>query len=67
MHNSENLTSERIASAMRALPRHRFIEMSDSSLVLGRSIPPSSAVAEVLHHTDIHPEHKVLQIGTGAG
>ncbi|MBE9537509.1 MAG: protein-L-isoaspartate(D-aspartate) O-methyltransferase, partial [Proteobacteria bacterium] len=28
---------------------------------------PSSAVAEVLHHTDIHPEHKVLQIGTGAG
>ena len=67
MHNSENPTSERVASAMRALPRDRFIEMSDSSLVLGRSIPPSNAVAEVLNHANIHPEHKVLQIGTGAG
>ena len=67
MQNDEDLTSKRITSAMHALPRDRFIEMSDSSLVLGRSIPPSNAVSEVLHHAGIHPDHKVLQIGTGAG
>ncbi len=67
MQNEEDLTNKRISSAMRALPRDRFIEMNDSSLVLGRSIPPSNAVSEVLHHADIHPDHKVLQVGTGAG
>jgi len=67
MQNDEDLTSKRISGAMRALPRDRFIEMSDSSLVVGRSIPPSNAVSEVLYHADIHPDHKVLQIGTGAG
>ena len=40
MQNEEDLTNKRISSAMRALPRDRFIEMNDSSLVLGRSIPP---------------------------
>jgi len=67
MQNEEDLTGKRIGDAMRALPRDRFIEMSDSSLVLGRSIPPSNAVSEVLQHADIHPDHKVLQVGTGAG
>ena len=67
MHDSEDLTAKRIISAMRALPRDHFIEMSDSTLVLGRSIPPTNAVSEILNHTDIQPEHKVLQVGTGAG
>ena len=52
---------------MRALPRDHFIEMSDPSVVLGRSIPPTNAVAEMLDHAKIQPEHRVLQIGTGAG
>jgi type IV pilus assembly protein PilB len=67
MRNEEDLTHQRISSAMRALPRRHFIEMSDTARVTGRSIPPSTAVSEILHHADVHPDHKVLQIGTGAG
>ena len=52
---------------MRALPRDHFIEMSEPSVVQGRSIPPTNAVAEMLDHAQIQPEHRVLQIGTGAG
>jgi type IV pilus assembly protein PilB len=58
---------ERVTSAMRALPRDHFIEMSDPSLVIGRSIPPTNAVSEILEHAAIEPHHRVLQIGTGAG
>jgi type IV pilus assembly protein PilB len=60
-------TSTRVSKAMRSLPRDHFIEMSDPSVVLGRSIPPTNAVSEILHHARVCPEHKVLQIGTGAG
>ena len=67
MHDNQDLTAKRIINAMRALPRDHFIEMSDPNLVLGRSIPPTNAVSEILNHTDVHPEHKVLQVGTGAG
>jgi type IV pilus assembly protein PilB len=59
--------STRISKAMRALPRDHFIEMSDPTLVLGRSIPPTNAVSEILNHANVNAEHKVLQIGTGAG
>jgi type IV pilus assembly protein PilB len=58
---------ERVIRAMRSLPRDHFIEMSAPSLVLGRSIPPTNAVSEILELADIQPEHRVLQIGTGAG
>ena len=57
----------RVTKAMRALPRDHFIEMSDSSLVLGRSIPPTNAVSEILEHADVGADSKVLHIGTGAG
>lgn len=67
MQDMKNLRNKRITTAMRSLPRDRFIEMSDPSLVLGRSIPPSNAVSEILEHADVQPDHKVLQIGTGAG
>lgn len=60
-------TSERIADAMRSLPRDQFIEMSEPSRVQGRSIPPTNAVSEILEHADAQAEHRVLQIGTGAG
>jgi type IV pilus assembly protein PilB len=60
-------SGQRITAAMRSLPRDHFIEMSEPSLVQGRSIPPTNAVSEILNHTDIQPHHHVLQIGTGAG
>ena len=59
--------AQRITNAMRTLPRDHFIEMSDPSLVLGRSIPPTNAVSEILNHMDVRAQHKVLQVGTGAG
>jgi protein-L-isoaspartate O-methyltransferase len=59
--------AQRITNAMRTLPRDHFIEMSDPSLVLGRSIPPTNAVSEILNHTNVRTEHRVLQVGTGAG
>lgn len=67
MDDRELSNKERVTYAMRTLPRDQFIEMSDPSLVLGRSIPPTNAVSEILMHANIHPGHKVLQIGTGAG
>lgn len=67
MRHTEDQRIKRIAAAMQSLPRDRFIEMSDPSLVLGRSIPPSNAVSEILELADVLPDHKVLQVGTGAG
>ena len=57
----------RIRDALRSLPRDHFIEMSEPSIVVGRSIPPTNAVSEILKHADVQPEHHVLQVGTGAG
>jgi type IV pilus assembly protein PilB len=67
MYNRTKATSERITNAMRSLPRDRFIEMSDPNLVLGRSIPPTNAVSEILNHAQVEAQHNVLQVGTGAG
>ena len=67
MQDSKDDKITRVSKAMRALPRDHFIEMSDPSLVLGRSIPPTNAVSEILNHARIEAQHKVLQIGTGAG
>ena len=67
MTKVENIDSKRVSNALRSLPRDHFIEMSDPSLVLGRSIPPTNAVSEILNHALVQPGHKVLQVGTGAG
>jgi len=67
MTKIENIDSKRVSNALRSLPRDHFIEMSDPSLVLGRSIPPTNAVSEILNHALVQPGHKVLQVGTGAG
>jgi type IV pilus assembly protein PilB len=67
MHDREGSVTGSVTQAMRSLPRDRFIEMSEPALVLGRSIPPTNAVSEILKHLDVQPEHRVLQIGTGAG
>ena len=67
MQRSDKPNNERITKAIRALPRDRFIEMSDPDLVIGRSIPPTNAVAEILCHAEVAAGHSVLQVGTGAG
>jgi type IV pilus assembly protein PilB len=67
MYNANKVISEHITKAMRALPRDHFIEMSDPSLVVGRSIPPTNAVSEILNHADIQATHNVLHVGAGAG
>ncbi|MEP5568125.1 MAG: methyltransferase domain-containing protein, partial [Halioglobus sp.] len=67
MHKQNPKVAQRVTEAMRALPRDHFIEMSDPSVVMGRSIPPTNAVSEILNHADIQSQHKVLLVGTGAG
>ncbi|MCB1707947.1 MAG: Flp pilus assembly complex ATPase component TadA [Halioglobus sp.] len=67
MQQSSKSHSQRISNAIQSLPRDHFIEMSDPNLVLGRSIPPTHAVLDVLSHADVEPRHNVLQVGTGAG
>ncbi len=67
MFDHQKAVSRRVTEALRSLPREHFIEMSDASVVLGRSIPPTNSVSEILNHTAIEPHHRVLQVGTGAG
>ena len=67
MHKQNPKVAARVTQAMRTLPRDHFIEMSNPSLVLGRSIPPTNAVSEILNHANIQPDHKMLLVGTGAG
>ncbi|RLQ22428.1 protein-L-isoaspartate(D-aspartate) O-methyltransferase [Seongchinamella sediminis] len=67
MYRQDPAIAAQVTAAMRDLPRDHFIEMSDASLVHGRSIPPTNAVSEILHHAAIGPEHNVLLVGTGAG
>ena len=67
MQRQDPKIAEQVTAAIRDLPRDHFIEMSDASVVLGRSIPPTNAVSEMLNHAAIRPEHNVLLVGTGAG
>jgi len=67
MNQGNRPSNDRIASALRSLPRDQFIEMSDPDLVLGRSIPPTKVVADILGHAMLEAHHAVLHIGTGAG
>ncbi len=67
MFDRDQSSAERITQAMRTLPRDRFIEISDPVLEVGRSIPPTNAVSEILNHAGVKASHKVLVIGAGAG
>ena len=58
-HKPRHLSEEglaRIRDALRSLPRDHFIEMSEPSIVIGRSIPPTNAVSEILEHADVQPD-----------
>jgi type IV pilus assembly protein PilB len=52
---------------VRELPRDRFIETGDASLEVGRSVPPTNAVSEILNHAGVNASHKELVIGAGVG
>ncbi len=67
MQQGKTARTQRINNAIHTLPRDQFVEMKDPNLVLGRSIPPTQAVLDILRHADIEPRHNVLQVGTGAG
>ncbi len=67
MDNIESLDGQRIAKAVRSLPREHFIELSEPSLVAGHSIPPTHSVIEILNYAQLKPGQSVLQVGTGAG
>lgn len=67
MFERDRVCADRVTQAMRELPRDHFIEMSDPSFVVGRSIPPTNAVSEILNHAGVQARDRVLVIGTGAG
>nr|MBP6701456.1 protein-L-isoaspartate(D-aspartate) O-methyltransferase [Halioglobus sp.] len=67
MQQAKTARAKGIKDAIRSLPRELFIEMKDPNRVLGRSIPPTQAVVDILGHANIEPHHSVLQVGTGAG
>jgi protein-L-isoaspartate(D-aspartate) O-methyltransferase len=73
---SRGITDERILTAMKEVPRHRFVEESlkgvayqDGPLPIGfdQTISQPYIVALMTELLDISDEHKVLEIGTGSG
>jgi type IV pilus assembly protein PilB len=58
---------EQINNVMLSLSRDRFLDSGKTSSLLGRSIPPANAITDILQHASLEPQHRVLQVGTGAG
>lgn len=82
LQESGHVSSERVASAFRTIPRHMFVPgveparaYRDEPLVIksdALGIPISSSsqpaiMARMLEQLDVHPGHRVLEIGTGSG
>ena len=70
------VTDRRVQEAIRATPRHEFVPAKlrsqayfDRSLPIGASQTISSPyiVSIMTQELDTHPDHKVLEIGTGSG
>src|SRR5947207_383578 len=74
--------SERVAEAMRTVPRHLFVpdapvqEAYDDRAVITKRAPDGTAlscasepviVAMMLDQLDVHPGHRILEIGAGTG
>jgi protein-L-isoaspartate(D-aspartate) O-methyltransferase len=66
----------RVLDALRSVPRERFFPgeiqseaFADRAAPIGhgQSISQPYIVALMTQHLDVHPEHKVLELGTGSG
>lgn len=73
---SRGITDERILTAMKEVPRHRFVEeglkdvaYQDGPLPIGsdQTISQPYIVALMTELLDVSDEHKVLEVGTGSG
>jgi len=70
------IRDERVIAAMRAVPREKFFrnEARDEAYAgraapigHGQTISEPYIVALMTHRLDVHPNHKVLELGTGSG
>jgi protein-L-isoaspartate(D-aspartate) O-methyltransferase len=70
------IADERVLAALRAVPRERFFPEESRKLAYadraasighGQTISQPYMVALMTDWLDLHPEHKVLEIGTGSG
>ncbi len=70
------ITDRALVSAMEAVPRRLFVpfETRDTAyheralpIECGQSISAPELVAQMTAALDVHPEHRVLEIGTGSG
>jgi len=74
---ARGVADERVLEAMRQVPRHLFVAehlvssaYGDHALPLGQTgqtISQPYVVARMSELLDVHPEHSVLEIGTGSG
>ncbi len=73
---ARGIRSSQVLDAMRAIPRHCFVEealqaeaYADCPLPIGdgQTISQPYMVALMTELLDVHPEHTVLEIGTGSG
>lgn len=70
------VTDEEVISAMLSVPRHKFVGPGDVSraygdhpipIGYGQTISQPYIVALMTEMLDVHPEHIVLEVGTGSG
>lgn len=70
------IRDERVIAAMRAVPREKFFrDDARDEAYAGRAAPIGHGqtisepyiVALMTHRLDVHPNHKVLELGTGTG
>jgi protein-L-isoaspartate(D-aspartate) O-methyltransferase len=74
--HGRDIRDQRILDAFQQVPRHLFIDRAmwpkaygDHPLPIGaqQTISQPYIVAKMLQELELHPEHKVLEIGTGSG
>ena len=68
------LRDARVLDAMRAVPRRRFVPADapayadrPADIGHGQTISQPYMVALMSHRLDVHPSHRVLEVGTGSG
>ncbi len=73
---ARGIRDERVLEAMAKVPRHEFVPddlkmaaYEDRALPIGygQTISQPYMVAIMLEMLDVHPEHKVLEVGAGSG